>query len=146
VDTATPAKVEPNQYNVENQWGSADAPWHPGGTWVIGDHPDQRVVALSVTSADGGETLAGTMTYAGEEPIGFRATKTEQNIYLVENQGGSTDTPWNPGGMWVLGDRPEQNVVAIEITSADHGSTFTGTMTYAGEEPIGFRAMLTPAP
>jgi hypothetical protein len=24
--------------------------------------------------------------------------------------------------VWILGDRPDQNVVAIEITSADNGS------------------------
>lgn len=64
---ATTDDAQPDLYNVENQWGSADAPWHPGGTWVLGDQPDQRVVALSVTSADGGETLVGTMTYTGEE-------------------------------------------------------------------------------
>lgn len=140
------AAAQPNLYNVENQWGSADAPWHPGGTWVIGDRPEQRVVALSVTSADGGETLTGAITYAGEGPVGFRATRIEQNTYLIENQLSSADAAWNPGGMWVLGDRPEQNVVAIEITSTDNGSTLTGTMTYAGEEPIGFRAVLTTAP
>jgi len=131
-----------NRYNVENQWGGTDSPWNPGGLWAIGGRPDQRVVALSVTSDDGGETLVGTMTYAGEGPIGFRATKTEQNTFLVENQWGGADAPWNPGGTWVLGDRPDQNVVAIDIASEDDGSTLNGTMTYAGEGPIGFRAVI----
>ena len=139
---ATTDAAQPNLYNVENQWGSADAPWNPGGTWVIGGRPDQRVVALNATSIDGGQTLSGTMTYAGEEPIGFRATKTEQNTYLVENQWGSSDAPWNPGGTWVLGNRPDQNVIAIKIAAEDEGSTLNGTMTYAGEEPIGFRAVI----
>ncbi len=139
---ATTDAAQPNLYNVENQWGGADSPWNPGGTWVIGGRPDQRVVALNATSIDGGQTLSGTMTYVGEGPIGFRATKTEQNTYLVENQWGSSDAPWNPGGTWVLGGRPDQNVVAIDIASEDGGSTLNGTMTYAGEGPIGFRAVI----
>ncbi|MHC5730424.1 MAG: hypothetical protein ACYTXY_41215 [Nostoc sp.] len=30
-------------------------------------------MALNVTSSDGGKTLTGTTTYAGEGPIGFRS-------------------------------------------------------------------------
>jgi len=61
-----------NLYEVENQWGGSSAPWHPGGTWAIGSRPDQHVVAVDVKSQDAGETLTGTMTYAGEGPIGFK--------------------------------------------------------------------------
>ena len=129
-----------NTYVVENQWGGNDAPWHSGGRWVIGGRSDQRVVALNVTSDDGGQTLFGAMTYAGEGPIGFRATRTAQNTYVVENQWGGNDAPWHPGGTWILGGRSDQNVIAIDISSNDGGVTLTGAMTYAGEGPIGFRA------
>jgi len=131
-----------NNYNVENQWGGSTSPWNPGGTWVIGNHSDQRVIALNVTSNDGGENLIGTMIYAGEGPIAFRATRTAQNTYEVENQWGGSATTWNPGGTWILGDRSGQNVVAIDISSNDGGATLTGAMTYAGEGPISFRAVV----
>ncbi len=61
-------------FSVQNQWGGNSAPWHPGGLWVIGGREGQPVIALDVTSTDGGKTLNGTMTYRGEGPIGFRAT------------------------------------------------------------------------
>ena len=63
-----------NTYTVENQWGGSSAPWHPGGTWVIGGRSDQRVVAIDITSSDGGNNLNGNMTYQGEGPIGFKAS------------------------------------------------------------------------
>ncbi|MCB9124674.1 MAG: choice-of-anchor L domain-containing protein [Caldilineaceae bacterium] len=141
-DAATTGDAQSNTYNVENQWGGTDAPWNPGGVWVIGGRADQRVVALTASSEDGGETLVGTMTYAGEGPIGFRAFRTAQNTYEVENQWGGDDAPWNPGGTWVLGGRDEQSVVDIAIASEDDGSTLAGVMTYDGEGPIGFRAFL----
>jgi len=58
--------------------------------------------------------------------------------YAVENKWGE-DT-WAPGGTWVLGNRKEQNVDAVEIQSSDKGESFTGTMTYAGEGPIDVQA------
>lgn len=127
-------------FSVQNQWGGNSAPWHPGGLWVIGGREGQPVIALDVTSTDGGKTLNGTMTYRGEGPIGFRATMLCTNTYAVENQWGGSSAPWHSGGTWVLGGRGNQNVVAIDIKSNDSGATLTGTMTYAGEGPIGFQA------
>ncbi|MDD0974280.1 lectin OAA [Pseudomonas fontis] len=66
-------RVAHNRYEVQNQWGGNDAPWHPGGEWVIGGRDNQSVVALSVKSGDGGKSLDGTNTYAEEGPIGFRS-------------------------------------------------------------------------
>lgn len=61
--------------------------------------------------------------------------------YQVENQWGGSSAPWHPGGIWVLGSRPEQNLVAVSISSPHLlGVDFTGTITYKGEGPIGFRA------
>ena len=136
------AQTEGEAYLVENQWGGDDAPWHPGGVFAIGARNGQGVVALDVSSSDNGQTLAGTMTYAGEGPIGFRGTLQGANNYAVENQWGGDDAPWHPGGLWIIGYRTGQNVVAIDVTSPDEGETLNGTMTYSGEGPIGFNAAL----
>jgi len=64
-------------------------------------------------------------------------------VYVVENQWGGNSAPWHPGGNWILGDRPNQNPVSINIVSNDKGETFEGEMTYLGEGPIGFRAVRT---
>ncbi|MFE3865253.1 hypothetical protein ACFXPT_33210 [Streptomyces goshikiensis] len=66
-----------NTYEVENQWGGDDAPWHPGGTWVIGALEYRRVKGMHVTSDDSGRTLSGTITYEGQDPLTFQATATE---------------------------------------------------------------------
>ncbi|MDJ0509933.1 MAG: lectin OAA [Crocosphaera sp.] len=64
-------------------------------------------------------------------------------LYSVENQWGGSSAPWNPGGTWIIGGRPNQNMIAIDIKSNDGGKTLSGTMTYSGEGPIGFRATLS---
>lgn len=129
-------------YSVENQWGGDQAPWHFGGMWVLGARPNQHVVAIDVSSEDGGNTLNGTMTYAGEGPIGFRAQFTDGNNYTVENQWGGTAAPWHPGGHWLIGGRTAQRVVSLQVSSNDGGQTLNGVMTYNGEGPIGFKGAL----
>lgn len=125
-----------NVYSCEVQWGGSSAPWHSEGTWVIGGRDRQRCIAVKVSSTDDGKTLDGTMTYLGEGPIGFRGTRTAS--YTVENQWGGSSAPWNPGGIWVLTGRSNQDVVSMDIHSADNGKTLQGTMTYTDEGPIGF--------
>ncbi|KVG51721.1 lectin ESA-2 [Burkholderia ubonensis] len=129
-----------NLQHVQNQWGGSSAPWHEGGMWVLGCRSGQNVVALNIESRDGGRTFNGTMTYAGEGPIGFKATLTQSNTYVVENQWGGSSAPWHPGGTWMIGCRVNQNVVALSIESGDGGATLAGSMTYAGEGPIGFKS------
>ena len=124
-------------FDATNQWGGDSAPWHQGGQWVIGCRPEQAVVALDVSSPDGGRSLTGTMTYAGEGPIGFRGTRTMANTYSVVNQWGGDHAPWHPGGDWVLGCRGKQGVVAIAAKGDGHGHGLHGTMTYTGEGKIG---------
>lgn len=131
-----------NNYAVQNQWGGSSAPWHPGGTFVLGYRVNQNVVAINVTSPDQGVTLTGTMTYQGEGPIGFRAAQTQGTVYSDQNQWGGSTAPWQVGGTWVMGARTSQPVVALNLTSSDGGATLTGTMTYSGEGPIGFKATL----
>lgn len=134
--------LQHNNYATQNQWGGNSAPWHDGGTWVIGARDNQHVVAMAVSSNDGGQTLNGTITYEGEGPIGFKATNTGNNTYQVQNQWGGNSAPWHAGGAWLLGCRGNQSVVAINIASTDGGKTLNGTITYAGEGPIGFTGAL----
>ena len=131
-----------SKYAVANQWGGSSAPWHPGGTWVLGARDNQKVVAIDIKSGDGGKSFTGTMTYAGEGPIGFKAQRTGQNQYNVENQWGGNDAPWHPGGKWVIGGRDNQNVIALSVTSSDGGKNLSGTNTYVNEGPIGFRGQI----
>lgn len=128
-----------DRYAVQNQWGGSSAPWHDGGVWVLGARPGQPVVAIDVQSSNGGDTLSGTMTYSGEGPIGFLGTRTGPNTYEVQNQWGGSSAPWHPGGTWTIGGRENQNVVALSVRSPNNGMNLDGTMTYAGEGPIGFR-------
>ncbi len=130
-----------NTYVVENQWGGNSAPWHPGGSWLIGGR-NQKCVAVNVNSTDGGKTLSGTMTYTGEGPIGFKAEMSEGNAYNTQNQWGGNSAPWHPGGVWVMGCRGNQHAVAVDVNSNNGGKTLTGTMTYNGEGPIGFKGAL----
>jgi hypothetical protein len=130
-------------YAAQNQWGGNAAPWHPGGQWVIGCRANQKVVSVKITSGDGGKTLTGEITYAGEGPIGFRGTRTMADTYQVENQWGGNSAPWHPGGQWVIGCRGNnQGVVSVQATSPD-GNAFSGQMTYAGEGPIGLKLSLS---
>jgi len=137
------SKETNNLHHVQNQWGGNTAPWHEGGMWVLGCRAGQNVIGLKLKSGDGGKTLTGTMTYAGEGPIGFKANLTQNNTYVVENQWGGSSAPWHPGGTWVIGCRAAQNVVEINVESNDSGQTLHGEITYAGEGPIGFKSELS---
>ena len=90
------SKSANNLHHVQNQWGGQSAAWNEGGMWVIGCRSGQNVVALNINSADGGKTFTGSMKYAGEGPIGFKATLSQNNTYVVENQWGGNSAPWHP--------------------------------------------------
>lgn len=137
--------VTTNCYQVENQWGGNSAPWHDAGLFLLGARNGQNAVAFDLQSNDGGQTITGTMTYAGEGPIGVQGSVSGGVAYDATNQWGGNSAPWHQGGQWVLGCRPDQKVVAIDVTSPDNGKTLAGTMTYAGEGPIGFRGTQTMA-
>ncbi len=129
--------VTGNSYRVENQWGGSGAPWHPGGIWLIGGR-DQKCVAVQVEGD--GKSLSGTMTYEGEGPIGFEGEMAEGNTYITENSWGGTSG--HPGGVWIIGCRGNQHVVAINASSKNNGENLDGNMTYSGEGPIGLKATL----
>lgn len=63
----------PNSYAV-NLAGAND-PRLDNITWQIGSREGQNVTALVVTSADEGQTLQGSIAYAGEGPIRLKAVR-----------------------------------------------------------------------
>lgn len=123
-------------YAVKNQWGEDNTPWHEGGSWALGCRQDQRVVALDISSSDGGKTLVGTMRYSGEGDIGFKGNLIGVNNYQVENQWAGDNSPWHQGGLWIIGFRESQLVTALKLNSDDDGDTLQGEMTYTGEGEI----------
>jgi len=132
------------KYQVENQWGGDEAPWHDGGVWELGNREDQIIEAISC-KADGSDELDGDMTYSGEGPIGLKLayeTLPEPNQYAAENQWGGDDAPWHPAGTWTVGCRPEQRVVQLDAKASGSDGDLVGTMTYAGEGAIGFKASI----
>ena len=139
------ALVTMNTYHVENQWGGNSAPWHDAGLFLLGARDSQAPVAFDLSSPDGGKSFTGTMTYAGEGPIGFKGTHADGNAYAAKNQWGGKTAPWHEGGEWALGCRAGQPVLALDVHSPDGGRTLVGTMRYAGEGPIGFRGTRTMA-
>lgn len=131
-----PVAAVASTYGVENQWGGNAAPWNAGGSWTLGEHP---ITMLQITSGDGGRTFTGTMRYRGG-PVGvFQATSVGDNNYNVEIRWGGVQHSQVRNGTWVIGGRPNQRVVSVDVRSSDNGRTLQGTMTYMGEGPIGFR-------
>lgn len=94
-------QVVNNSYRAEVYFSDV---WHSDGDWIIGGRK-QRAVMVSAKSNDGGQTLSGSMAYRAEDSIGFAATISGGSAYTIENQGGDTNSAWNPGGVFVLGSR-----------------------------------------
>jgi hypothetical protein len=117
--------------------------WHPDGDWVLGGRDSQRVISIKIRSADRGKRLTGTITYDFEGPIGFKAASVGGNRYAVQNHWGGELAPWHDGGTWILGGRPNDRVIALDVVSEDHGETLQGEMTYEREGPIRFKATRT---
>ncbi len=101
-------RMASNSYRAEVSFGDE---WHPAGDWIIGGR-DQRAVKVSAKSTDGGKSLNGTVTYQGEGPINMEATLSGSSAYTVENQWGNPDSDWNPGGVFVLGNRERSESVS----------------------------------
>lgn len=129
-----------SEYVVENSWGSSSG--HFGGLWVLGTRDNQLPVAFDIVSDDGGETFTGSMQYAGEGAIGFRAQNRGASVYEVQVQWGGASAPWHDSGYMIIGYRTSQSVIALNIASSDGGESFQGTMQYQGEGPIGFDGSL----
>lgn len=132
-------------YQVENQWGGPSAPWNTGSTWILGNRENQHLVAIDIESNDNGRTFTGTVTYNGEGLIAFEATLKTGNMYNARVRWGGSTTPWHEEGVWIIGGRRVQHCVQLQVTSNTVGNILTGTMTYEGEGPIGFRGTYLPS-
>ncbi|WP_412061793.1 hypothetical protein [Rubrivirga sp. IMCC45206] len=121
-----------NTYEVEAQIGGEDGPWQPAGTWLLGARVEHHVVALDLTSEDGGETLAGTCRYEDEPQFTVRCQTADGGVYAVTSDDNETPT------CWVIGrDRPLQSLVC---RSDDDGLSLLGSCDIGGTV-LGFRAV-----
>ena len=46
----------------------------------------------------------------------LNTSKASNNLHHVQNQWGGAAAPWHEGGVWVIGGRTNQQVVALDIT------------------------------
>lgn len=140
-----PGSANAADYDVEVQWGGDTAPWNKDAIWSIGARQGQFPIEVRFASgdgvtSDGGNGFMGQIKYAQSEGmLGLRATRIEGNIFRVETKTGNAD--WVLDGNWVIGGRKDQAIIKFEAKSKDGGKTLSGTTTYAGEGPIGFKAV-----
>lgn len=66
-------RVNGNTFSVQTKRGNDD--WVKDGDWVIGGRNNHAVIKADAKSNDGGKTLIGMITYAGEGPVHFKATR-----------------------------------------------------------------------
>lgn len=66
-------RINGNKFAVQTKKGNED--WKSDGEWVIGGRNDHAVINADAKSNDGGQTLIGMITYAGEGPVHFKATR-----------------------------------------------------------------------
>lgn len=90
-------RTEDNTFSVVTKKGNND--WINDGNWVIGGRENQGVVKFDAKSTDGGKTLTGKMTYAGEGPIEFKATmintSNKNSMSSTENDNSNTASTQN---------------------------------------------------
>ncbi len=132
-------------YQVKNQWGGSEAPWHSAGTWILGGRLDQPIVAVDIRSEDQGKTLEGTIRYQTEGPIGFKAVQESGNSYTCQVQWGGSKAEWHDDGIYVIGDREIQRCIQLSATISEDQKSLQGVMIYCGEGEIGFHGTLTPS-
>ncbi|RMD97452.1 MAG: hypothetical protein D6816_17540 [Bacteroidetes bacterium] len=137
--TITLSQLLENSYRIQLQWQDESAPWHDGGVFKIGGRMQKPVTALKLTLEDGSKNLTGQVIFQGEKPVNVTAKWHSQNSYTITLPG--ADDPRLAGIEWHIGSREGQNVAALDVTSADGGQTWQGTITYAGEGPIRLKAI-----
>lgn len=64
-----------------------------------------------------------------------------ENLYHVQNQWGDLSAPWHEGGIFKIGNRSRQAVIALNLQSPDDGNTLIGSVTYEGEAPVALVAL-----
>ena len=131
----------PTKYQSQAQLGGENAPWNDTSVWRLGDRKNQDLVDIKIASTDSGKTFNGTVTYFGQGAIAFRANQISPHHYQAESQWGGSNSPWNKGETWIIGDRPEQEITGVNLHSTDNGKNLKGTIQYTGEGPIGFQGL-----
>ncbi|MCB8945673.1 MAG: hypothetical protein H6658_18135 [Ardenticatenaceae bacterium] len=127
-------------------WGDVAGKWLDFGVLRNRSLRGQAITALKISSGDEGKRLVGKVAYHGEGYVDFEAVWAEPNRYEVIHRLNEQDLERYPNGRWLLGGRDDKKIIAMDVTSADNGRSFTGTITYAGEPPInikGHRATTT---
>lgn len=66
-------RINGNNFAVYTKKGNEN--WKKDGDWVIGGRNNHAVIKADAKSTDGGKTLIGMITYAGEGPVHFKATR-----------------------------------------------------------------------
>ena len=106
------------------------------GLWVIGGRPNQRVVALKITSFDNGDSMKGTVIYEKEGVKNINAVRLIANQYevMVQKDPKSSNS-WAFDGIWILGPPGNFSKVLdhVLLSSSDGGDTFTGQIKFFGE-------------
>lgn len=141
VAQATPAQVT-NQYQVQIQRGGS---WQEDGMWAIGRYDSNKtgvINSIYLKSNDGGQTLNGNLYDNVPDELSVsvspcQATRSNDNYYTVVESAAPSSREFT----WVLGSRTDKHVIAINVESKDGGQTLNGTITYQGEEPIGFKGV-----
>lgn len=136
-----------DEYNVQIQYGGANAPWRDLGTWTVGSRTDSHPIELKfasgdgMTKHDGAKTLMGQVKYEQKEGmLSLRADRVSGNNYTFYTKKGNAD--WAKDGTWVIAAKDNLPVIKLEAKSTDGGKTLVGTTTYQGEGPVGFKATL----
>ncbi|WP_150466147.1 lectin OAA [Francisella sp. SYW-2] len=126
-------KEKTNTYSLEYSY--AGEVHSVNKNWILGCRKEQNVVSIKLKGSEG--VLEGTVTYAGEGEIFCTLTRTKGNNYAFVDQ-------WNGKGdfEWSIGDRENQEIVEIDLSSDSNNNeqnVLKGTVTYAGEGPIGLK-------
>ena len=122
--------VTMNTYHVENQWGAIARPGTMRACSSLVPATDKTPSPSTSSQRTAGTSFTGTMTYAGEGPIGFLGQPRRRPGLQRQNQWGGKSAPWHEGGQWVLGCRAKQAVVGVNVMSNDGGKSLAGRMTY----------------
>lgn len=144
--TITLTNLAEHLYRVFHQQGDESAPWHDGGIFKIGDRLGQPVVALDFKFPADKATGSGQVTYQGQSPVGFTATRygDNQNHYAIKFT--QSADPF-PDGDWQIGAHESQSVVALRIKVAENSELgvgdqkLVGSITYDGGPELRFRGV-----
>ncbi|MEL6534164.1 MAG: lectin OAA [Bacteroidota bacterium] len=119
--------------------------WNRGGMWILGSREHHNLSVVDLISQNGGKTLYGTASYAGEKAMKVKAELKHGHVYNVYFRKGGISTPWEVEGTWVIGANNSPMVTSIALNSPDKGDHLTGVVTFEDKSPMGFKASMAGA-